>query len=612
MGLPDILYGHGGNDRLTGGDDPFAGFDPSLQFFNEDRLYGGDGDDVLIGGFGIDQLFGEAGNDVIHGDFFGHDLMSGGTGDDTYFIIEGASVTELANEGYDVVVSSVSWTLGAGAHVEALTTANQAGGAAIKLTGNGFAQVLIGNAGANALNGLGGADRMEGLGGNDTYYVDTAGDVVVELAGKGRDVVYARANYTLEAGAEIEVLSTGSLSSTVALNLVGNGFSQEIYGNAGANLIQGGGGGDLLIGLGGDDRYLVEGQTDRVFENAGGGRDVVYARSNYVLAAGVSIEVLSAIDQSATTALQLAGNAFGQEVYGNAGNNILEGGGGGDILVGFGGDDRYIVGDNTDRVFESAGGGRDVIYTRGDYVLGAGVSVEILSTVSQSATTAMKLVGSSLNQEIYGNAGVNHIEGGGGTDYLVGLGGSDVYVVVGSGDHVLEAAGGGSRDVVYAKASYGLEANQEVEVLSTVQQSAATAINLTGNNLVNEVYGNAGANTLNGGAGSDYLMSFGGTDTFAFTTALGATNVDRIADFNVADDTIALDDAVFTGLATGALAAGAFVNGTAAADADDRILYNSATGQILFDADGSGAGAAVLFATVSAGTVLAASDFMVI
>jgi len=107
-------------------------------------------------------------------------------------------------------------------------------------------------------------------------------------------------------------------------------------------------------------------------------------------------------------------------------------------------------------------------------------------------------------------------------------------------------------------------------------------------------------------------MSFGGTDTFAFTTALGATNVDRIADFNVVDDTIALDDAVFTGLATGALAAGAFVNGTAAADADDRIVYNSATGQILFDADGNGAGAAVLFATVSAGTVLTASDFTVI
>jgi serralysin len=157
-----------------------------------------------------------------------------------------------------------------------------------------------------------------------------------------------------------------------------------------------------------------------------------------------------------------------------------------------------------------------------------------------------------------------------------------------------------------------LEADQDIEVLASTQQTATTAMSLTGNNLVNELYGNDGANTLNGGAGSDFLMGFGGADIFAFTTTLGAGNVDQIIDFNVADDTIALDDAVFTGLATGALATGAFVNGSAAGDADDRIIYNSATGQILFDADGNGAGLAVLFATVSAGTVLTASDFTVI
>jgi serralysin len=69
---------------------------------------------------------------------------------------------------------------------------------------------------------------------------------------------------------------------------------------------------------------------------------------------------------------------------------------------------------------------------------------------------------------------------------------------------------------------------------------------------------------------------------------------------------------VFTGLAAGALAPGAFRTGAAAADADDRILYNSASGALLFDVDGVGGAAAVQFATLSTGLVMTASDFTVI
>jgi serralysin len=74
---------------------------------------------------------------------------------------------------------------------------------------------------------------------------------------------------------------------------------------------------------------------------------------------------------------------------------------------------------------------------------------------------------------------------------------------------------------------------------------------------------------------------------------------------------MALDHTIFTGLATGALPAGALVIGSAAQDANDRIIYNPATGAVTFDSNGSGAGGAIQFATLSHGLALAAHDFIV-
>ena len=106
--------------------------------------------------------------------------------------------------------------------------------------------------------------------------------------------------------------------------------------------------------------------------------------------------------------------------------------------------------------------------------------------------------------------------------------------------------------------------------------------------------------------------SYDGAHAFRFDSALGAGNVDTIDGFSVADDTIRLDDAVFTGLTPGALPAGAFQLGASAQDADDRILYDAASGALLFDADGNGAGAAIHFATLMPGTAIVAADILVI
>ena len=175
-----------------------------------------------------------------------------------------------------------------------------------------------------------------------------------------------------------------------------------------------------------------------------------------------------------------------------------------------------------------------------------------------------------------------------------------------------------------------LGAGVSIELMTTGWIGGGFTLALTGNELGNEIWGNDGINALSGAAGSDALIGFGGDDkldggtgldllvggtgqdSFVFANALNGAEADIVADFNSADDTILLDDAVFTGLGLGALNASAFVTGTTALDADDRVLYDAGTGRLYFDADGNGAGAAIQFATLSGTPVITASDFMVI
>ena len=116
---------------------------------------------------------------------------------------------------------------------------------------------------------------------------------------------------------------------------------------------------------------------------------------------------------------------------------------------------------------------------------------------------------------------------------------------------------------------------------------------------------------MNGGGGNDTLWGLGGADQFIFS-ANPATSLVRIADFASGTDKILLDDSAFAGLTPGTLSAGAFAAGAIAKDADDRILYDAATGALYFDSDGSGSAAAVQFASLSTGLHLSASDFLVI
>ena len=123
----------------------------------------------------------------------------------------------------------------------------------------------------------------------------------------------------------------------------------------------------------------------------------------------------------------------------------------------------------------------------------------------------------------------------------------------------------------------------------------------------------SGNDTLNGGAGLDTLTGGAGNDYFVFNTALNAsTNWDKVTDFNAAQDTMGLENAIFSRLGTGTLNAANFHVGGSAADADDYIIYDKTTGALSYDSDGSGAGSAIHFATLTTRPTLTNADFIII
>ncbi len=122
--------------------------------------------------------------------------------------------------------------------------------------------------------------------------------------------------------------------------------------------------------------------------------------------------------------------------------------------------------------------------------------------------------------------------------------------------------------------------------------------------------GGAGADTLIGGKGNDTLKGGAGADDFVFDCrGAGSGNFDRIVDFDGAEDRIVMDVDVFPELGTAgtALDPAAFALDTAA-DPDDRIIFVAATGEVFFDKDGTGGGAAVLIAVLQPGAVLTAAN----
>ena len=556
----------------------------------------------------------------------------------------GAPIVRTESEGFDTIVASVNFNLPS--NVESL----QLSGGALIGTGNGLGNLITGTSGANSLFGLGGDDILYGGDGDDVLDGGIGNDLIYG------DVGFDRVDYSLSTARIALNLSTGLVSSAGSGDdkifdieeVVGSSFNDVIIGDAFGNVLRGGRGSDAILGAGGNDVIIggdVEGNElygglgndlyiltayDSIIENEGEGTDSVFT----ILPTGTltaNVEILKFTGQGdfigtgnaeantiigGTGADHLFGLAGVDYLIGGPGDDVLDGGNGNDTLQGGTGNDIYFVDSRNDSTLEFSGDGSDIVKTT---LLVYGLQSEIEGLVFEGTSVARTGVGNALDNQLVGTAGVDDLFGRSGSDRidgghglansLFGGIGNDIYVVRAVGDSIFEYAGEGYDSVETALASFVLP--NHVEALIYTGTGHFTGIGSLGDNRLVGGIGNDffdakdGNDLIVGGAGDDVLFGGSGADQFRYETPL--SGLDRIFDFTSGSDKIALLGTAFAhSVVLDFVANGAPV----ATSANSTFLYNSQNGILSFDADGTGAGAAVVLAQLNAGLTLAAGDFI--
>jgi Ca2+-binding RTX toxin-like protein len=602
--------------------------------YNGDTSQASTAGSTLNGTAGNDNLYGTSGNDIFNGGT-GNDLLAGGLGDDTYLIAKNAGADTIVDEGGTDVVKFTNMLASDISHVSSanygkdlllsygssqLTIQNYFNfannrieqfqfsdgtvwgladiEAHLKLTGTSADDTLYGTIGSNdTLNGLAGNDTLWGFFGNDTLNGGTGNDLLV--GGLGDDTYLIAKNDGVDA-----INDDGGTDVVKFTDLLATDISQ----------VRPGGfyGTDLLLSYG-TSQLTIQGYFAPVTrieqlqfsDGTVWGLADIKARISSVGTSGD--DTLYGYYDSNDTLNGLAGN---DTLYGYSSNDSLNGGSGDDTLDG--------------------GYGFDVAQY---YTATAGVTVDLNLTTAQDTVGAgidtlnsiEAINGSAFNDTLTGNGYDNSLFGGVGNDILTGGDGND-SLVGGVGNDVLD--GGNGFDIAhYYTATAGVTVNLNLtaaqntlgagfDTLTNIEAVNGSAFNdtLTGNAANNSLLGGKGNDVLDGGLGKDVLTGGLGQDSFVFDTALGLGNVDIISDFTVADDTVQLAHNVFTALSLGGLAADQFkIVGTGGVvDGNDHVLYNSASGVLSYDSDGSGAGAAVLVAILGKSLAMTAADFMVV
>ena len=551
------LYGLAGNDLLDGG------------AYTRLGLYGGDGNDTLIG-HASDTLDGGAGVDTVR-----FDASVSGLSDKMLLNVEVIEITNAGAGSYDF-----------SSQTEALT-----------ITGTGYADTITGGAGNDVITGGDGADSLMGGAGNDSLYVD-GGDALID-GGSGTDTAYFSANVASGALTDLEfknvenvVIVDGS-GSGVLLNLSLQTESLQITGAAGgdtimggfrADTITGGGGADVLYGNDGADLIVADG-SDTV--DGGAGTDTVRYAAGF---ASLSDDQLKAVECIVITSAGAGSYDFSAQserlnIAGGSGNDTLIGAQLADTLSGGAGND-WLVAQDTDALIDGGAGTDTAEFVTevnaanladADLV---GIERVVLSFGEDGQydfslqSESLTITGSTYADTVTGGKGADSINGGAGADSLDGGAGND-SLTGGLGDDTLIGGigvdwlrGGDGADLLVAEDTDGLidgganavtgvyserdkvqfakgvsAANlldadmvgiEDVEITNTSSDasydfSAQTeALKITGNSRNDLIIGSQDWDTIDGGAGNDTLRGGKGRDDF--TVSAGD---DTIADLEV-------------------------------------------------------------------------------
>lgn len=393
--------------------------------------------------------------------------------------------------------------------------------------------------------------------------------------------------------------------------LEGTRLRDRLFGLAGDDTLLGGRGNDRLFGDFGDDILRGGRDSDRLF--GGPGQDWADYRSAdtgvTVNLADRSLNTGEAAGDRFSSIERIRGSQFNDILTGNSRDNVIEGLAGSDILNGGGGFDFARHKDAPAGVTASL----------------ADSSINTGHAAGDSYTSIEGLQGSDFGDTLIGNSENNVLIGGRGADFLNGGDGFDFAQY-----DINDVRSGVRADLADPSLNEG-QATSDTYVSIEGLIGTRFRDRLFGDDLANDLRGQGGNDSLsarlgddtvrggdgndriNGGYGNDLLRGDAGQDWFIFNSTLNAAeNVDRIQSYSVRNDTIRLDDAIFTEAGpVGDLEASAFFRGAAAHDASDRIIFNRVTGALFYDPDGTGAQAQVQFAQLSAGLRLTSDDFVI-